>query len=376
MKIRPWVIVVAVIVIAVAAAIIYLIYTNNNDSYIYKITYRDEFTPGAKYVFYINENYNVKAVKESYCTTMECIETGSTSNIESYSVNISYKNKEIFKAFLKGLFNNEEIEIELSSLYISDNDEQIINALKYNDEVFFDYYEKEAKHIGELAYNLTLNKKNRVYIKENEKYVAYLVLHNNFNGTGNTYLLRENVIGGTDGYIEDYNGSIMKETIYNGQLKMKKYARYETTEVDNFLNNEFLQRFDEFLLDKILDTELLLYDSALERNVYTIKRKFFIPSLTELGCTTTFDETIEDYTELEYFGTNEDLIAQNEAGIEVPWWTRSQYDGYCWISGGTHKTLTGTDARYGVRPAFIVDSDTKINKILISDFNKEVYILL
>lgn len=145
MKIRPWVVVVAVIVLAVAAAIIYLIYTNNNDNYIYKITYRDEFTPGAKYVFYINENYNVKAVKESYCTTMECIETGNTSNTESYSVNISYKNKEIFKVFLKELFNNENTEIELSSLYINDNDEQIINALKYNDEVFFDYYEKSER---------------------------------------------------------------------------------------------------------------------------------------------------------------------------------------------------------------------------------------
>ena len=51
--------------------------------------------------------------------------------------------------------------------------------------------------IGSIAYNV--NKKNYVvYIKENNKYVTYIVLDNNYNNTNNTLLIRENVLGGEE----------------------------------------------------------------------------------------------------------------------------------------------------------------------------------
>lgn len=138
MKRKIFFVVVAVIITVIAVTAIYIFYINKN--YAYKITYKDEFVPGATYVFYINKDYNVKAIKKSYCTTTECIESGNTFKEEKYTVRISDENKETFKMFIMKLFAKEKNEIELSSLTINENFEQIMRVLKYNDESYFKYY--------------------------------------------------------------------------------------------------------------------------------------------------------------------------------------------------------------------------------------------
>lgn len=139
---KKWYIVMVLVIILVVVLVAVMLYKNSMSikEYSYKIIYRDEFTPGAKYTFYIGKNYDVTAIKEAYCTTLECIESGNTVRQSKYKVNISSKNMEVFKSFINHLFVDGKNEIELSSLYIEENDELIINVLKYNDEVFFEYY--------------------------------------------------------------------------------------------------------------------------------------------------------------------------------------------------------------------------------------------
>ena len=131
-----------IVLLAIILVVVAIYKLNVDNNYIYKITYKDEFIPGATYTFYIDKNYKVKAVKETYCSTMNCIETGNTSTEEKYDVNISDENQELFKVFVIKLFSGGKNEIELSSLTINENDEQIMRVLKYNNEKFFEYYKK------------------------------------------------------------------------------------------------------------------------------------------------------------------------------------------------------------------------------------------
>lgn len=144
MKKRIWVVVIATIIVIAVSAVGYKMYSekNFNDNYIYTITYDDDFIPGARYTFYINEDYNVKAIREAFCTAQECMDSGNTSRKESYIVNISNINKGIFKEFVQDLFKDGKTEVVLSSVDVEDNVEQIINVLKYDNELFFRYYEK------------------------------------------------------------------------------------------------------------------------------------------------------------------------------------------------------------------------------------------
>lgn len=125
-----------------------------------------------------------------------------------------------------------------------------------------------------------------IYIKENDKYVPYLVLTYNYNNTNNALCLRKNVIGGENGYIEDYNGTIAKDIVYDGWLEMQSDVKYQETDVDKYLVNEFPKRFDTRLLNQIYNTELSFSEYGYEKgkyNNYEINRKFFILSLTELN---------------------------------------------------------------------------------------------
>lgn len=60
-----------------------------------------------------------------------------------------------------------------------------------------------------MAYNQTKTEEF-IYILENNKYIPYFVLHNNYSNNSDTLLLRKNVIGNNEYYM-DYNGTIMTE---------------------------------------------------------------------------------------------------------------------------------------------------------------------
>lgn len=230
--------------------------------------------------------------------------------------------------------------------------------------------------IGSLAYNFTQNEE-LVYLLEDGKYIPYIVLHNNYSNNFDTLLLRKNVIGNDEYYI-GYNGTIMTEKIYKSHLLMSDFEEYEDTEVDKFLLNIFPQRFEQNFLNIINNTKLdfSLYNNGNYSNT-EINRKFFILSFIELNTTDTWENQSTNKTRLKYFEADSKRIAQNDSGITVVYWTRTHaWNGFGAVGlNGSIITETSTEAKYGVRPALTINSNTKVKKVYIEDYNNEIWIL-
>ena len=111
----------------------------------------------------------------------------------------------------------------------------------------------KENNIGYIAYDYNKNSEHTVYVKENDKYTPYLVLTYNYNRTGNALLLRERVIGGENGYTEEMNGTIATDIVDNDWLSMSGNLYYYHTEVDKFLSDNFVKRFENDLLDLLLE---------------------------------------------------------------------------------------------------------------------------
>lgn len=103
-----------------------------------------------------------------------------------------------------------------------------------------------------------------VNIIEGTESVPYIVLTNNYGG--NTLVLRKNLLD------ED-----MRMTNY--------YAKYEGSEIDSFLNEDFLNSIDENIRNIISDSDVEITADDYYRNsvtAKTIKRKIFLLSYKEL----------------------------------------------------------------------------------------------
>lgn len=232
--------------------------------------------------------------------------------------------------------------------------------------------------IGYMAYDYNSKSGNTIYIKENDIYTPYLVLTYNYNGTNNALCLRKNVIGGEGGYIEDYNGTIAKSKVYDGWMGMQSGVKYEETDVDKYLTGNFLKGIDARLSDKICDTELSFSQYGYESGVYDnyeINRKFFLLSLTELGCDN-YDNQTKNRMQLTYFN-EENRTTVNDAGAESPYWTRtSDYGSDYFMIGytGWWESMD-SDTKWGVRPAFTIANTTKITEIYNSYLMQNIYVL-
>lgn len=197
-------------------------------------------------------------------------------------------------------------------------------------------------------------------------YISY-----DYNKTNNTLCLRKNVIGRETGYIEDYNGTISKDIVYNSWLLMKNNVRYEENDVDKYLTGEFLERFDNKLLSNILNTKLTFFEYD-ENREYEINRKFFILSFSELD---SYGNQTKSKMKLKYFEDNS-RIANNDIGIESPYWTRTSHysDSYYMVGYDGMVTYTGSDARFGVRPAFTIPNNTKITNLYDEFLMQDIYV--
>lgn len=237
----------------------------------------------------------------------------------------------------------------------------------------------EENTIGYISYDYNPTLGYTIYIKENNEYVPYLVLTYNYNDTNNALCLRKNVVGGSE-YIEDYNGTIAKDRIYDGWMEMQHNTKYQETDVDKYLTGDFLKRFDTKLLGKICNTQISFSEYEYEKGVYhnyEINRQFFILSLTELNYSgTKLDNKTKNTMKLKYFNSN-DLMAFNDSGVESPYWTRTSYfeSGYYMVGYTGVITSTGNNARFGVRPAFTISNNTKITKIYDQNLMKNIYVL-
>ena len=218
---------------------------------------------------------------------------------------------------------------------------------------------KEINKISDLAYDYS-GSIHQIYITENGKYIPFLVLTNDY--CGNTLLLREEII--------DENRRISEYSAY-----------YADSEIDSYLNKEYLEALTEIAQYVTISNVEITCDDALGMSgldTEVILRRVFLLSCNEVGISDSVNIATEGEI-LEYF-QNENY--RNAYYCENPssWWLRTPNTYYlsCTYVIGENNKLGFSNAfdQNGIRPAFCVDGDmrVKLENGIVDD--KKVYVFL
>lgn len=203
--------------------------------------------------------------------------------------------------------------------------------------------------VSDLAYAGSGREEPIVYIEEKEGYQPYLVLTNNYNGK--TLLLRKALLS-EDRRVNQYS------------------SYYEQSEIDIFLNEEFIHGMPQYMIDLIEETEIQILDerclNRIDDKVVSLSRKVFLLSYIELGYDENGHVGIEGKP-LDYFKHYENRRAADEKeGRACSWWLRSADSTYdsCVYAVGPEGEIGSTNAfgLNGVRPAFCIDGSIRIRK--------------
>lgn len=220
--------------------------------------------------------------------------------------------------------------------------------------------EGAPKVLREIAYG-SGREDNRIYLKENQTWIPYLVLTDDYEGY--CLLLRE--------YLLD------SAYIYN--LGQDKPSYYEGSAIDLFLCNTFWETLDARVRDFIpaCEIEITARDSLGTggETTTTISRQVFLLSFTEVnaGASRT---NLQEGTPLAYFSSQARRVAYYSSGAAGSWWLRTPNTAgrtvVCGVSregvvgiGGIYDPNTNDGFYNGVRPAFCLPSDIPIEIIKI-----------
>lgn len=221
--------------------------------------------------------------------------------------------------------------------------------------------EPSLQTIGDIAYKNGTEDIACVYIPENGKYVPFLVI--------------------SSGYYSDFSLLLRKELLSEYHRISDYNSYYENSEMDKFLNTEYLNTIDDEVSNLICDVPIKI--SSRDAIGYgtgetvEIIRKVFLPSCTELG----IDDSVnmgKEGRHLSYFDITENRIAYLNDKAET-WWLRSAdtFSVSCTYYIGASGVIGSTNSYEisGVRPAFCVSGKTPI--ILSKEVaeNTEVYIV-
>ena len=219
----------------------------------------------------------------------------------------------------------------------------------------------EPTNISQLAYDVDPYWGYTVFVLEDGVHVPYLVLTDNYNGTGYTLLLRKHLI-------EDrirWNGIPANQRIGPPAL-------FQESEMDEFLNKDFLERLAEPIQELVVNTPILVTSPCgwvTGGHTLYIHRKVFLLARSEIYGRLSRVVFIEGEL-LAYFSSAERRIAYREDGIAASWWTRTPMVGQertivtvithsGWGGGGPLMFTTG-EGIFGIRPAFCLPGDTPI----------------
>lgn len=213
-----------------------------------------------------------------------------------------------------------------------------------------------------------------VYIKEDNGYAPYLVLTSNYDG--NVLLLRKYVLPESMPYLEH-------EPLWS-HFEYASY--YEKSDIDKFLNTDFLETLSPDVRAAIVDTTIEVTDieSYDEWNYAThmIERKVFLLSTVELGVRG-FDGSITtaEGKPLKYFRNKvyTKKIAYKEDGTASAYWTRTpDLMETCFVLYIGSKGIDAITPEYnlGVRPAFCMSRDTVVQKSDDVIAGESVYIVV
>jgi hypothetical protein len=220
----------------------------------------------------------------------------------------------------------------------------------------------EVNAVKDIAYNTNSNNVDdyTLYIKENGIYTPYLVLDDDY--YGNALLLRKDIL--------------------TKSRRVSEYSSYyEGSEIDTFLNGEYLNSFDENLKSKIASgaLEIATNDSIgfSGSKSTVIIRKIFLLSYTEIGLGNSYNAANEG-RHLEFFKNPANRIVCLN-GTAVSWWLRSPNTYYtsCTYGVGPDGTVGSGNSsdENGIRPAFCLDGAAKIIKSGDIVKGKECWIL-
>ena len=211
--------------------------------------------------------------------------------------------------------------------------------------------------ISSIAYNSFKNKDDyRIYIKEYDRYVPFLVIDNEY-APGSTLLLREEIL--------------------SEERRMNDYSSYyKDSEIDIFLNGFY---YDELkaIHHLIKNTSVeIIKDEAIGstgEGTENINRNIFLLSEKELA----YSFGIEG-KKLRYFCNPENRLCYLN-GESVGWLLRTPSVWYSsvvsWLSYDGKLNTGNSFSGYGIRPAFCVDSLAKIKKKEGIVNGKKVYVL-
>ena len=208
---------------------------------------------------------------------------------------------------------------------------------------------KKAETLGELAYDENKRFGYTVYIKEDSKYVPYLVLTSDYNGQA--LLLRKELMDKKHVFNEDGYG----------------YASYyKESSIDRFLNEEFIALLDPEIQEAIVDSEIVITaKESIGRagdETEVIERKVFLLSRAELAFTN-FGPVLKEGESLVYFRRPKNRIAyRNET--PTSWWLRSPelnwFNVACAMDEEMGMGISMVTKENGVRPAFCLNNDLEV----------------
>ena len=220
--------------------------------------------------------------------------------------------------------------------------------------------------ISFIAYNKFKERDDyRVYVKEDGKYVPFLVIANEY-VPGSTLLLRESILS-----------ELRRVNEYN--------SYYKDSEIDRFLNGEYYSTLKEIHhLIKNIPVEVVNEESIgiSGRETETINRYVFLLSRKEID-----SDFVDEGRKLDYFNKVENRISYYNGettswvrkGEATSWLLRTPVGSY--FSAVFSATYDGTVSignafsLYGIRPAFCVDSLAKIKKKEGIVNGEKVYVL-
>ena len=211
--------------------------------------------------------------------------------------------------------------------------------------------------ISSIAYSGLKSKDDyRVYIKEDGKYVPFLVIDNGYE-KGSTLLLREEILAETK--------------------RMNEYSSYyKDSEIDRYLNGSYYENLKE--IHSLIESTAveIVKDEAIGSTgdgTEKINRNVFLLSAYELG----FDMEKEG-KRLGYFSNTDNRICYL-SGESVSWLLRTpntwEHSVVCCLTYDGVLGSCNAYAKCGIRPAFCVDSLAKIKKKAGIVEGKEVYVL-
>lgn len=179
-------------------------------------------------------------------------------------------------------------------------------------------------------------------------------------------------------YDESCNGTwlLMKDIYEQRQWHSSNVNKYETSDINTYLNGPFFNLFESNIRDAIKQVKIPYRKNggsggADQSGANGLSAKIFLLSGYEVGWTTSNHELFpQDGTKLSYFesgtGTsaNKKRIAKLNGSVAI-WWLRSpsiSYTDVVWrIGAGGSYDYNNASSSFGIRPALILPPDMEVD---------------